>query len=151
MRTSLGVFNLMQRIGNEMHEITGVMSLVDTRNILDLCMAPGGYSASALKFNPQASVSGATLPEEHGGHKLFVRDGLEVRLYEFGRGISRRLWETWVSMMAISVNDIRILEISKKMRSGRGRDSALCSATAKCFETILMIWWSLDNDVRRGD
>lgn len=85
MRTSLGFFNLMQRIGNEMHETTGVMSLVDTRNILDLCMAPGGYSASALKFSPQASVSGATLPEEHGGHKLFVRDGF--------RGASVRVWQ----------------------------------------------------------
>ena len=85
IRTSLGFFNLMQRIGNEMHETTGVMSLVHSRNILDLCMAPGGYSASALEFNPQASVSGATLPEEQGGHKLFVRNGF--------RGASVRVWQ----------------------------------------------------------
>ena len=85
MRTSRAFFNLMQRIGNEMHETTGVMSLVDTGNILDLCMAPGGYSASALKFSPWASVSGATLPEEHGGHKLLVRDGF--------RGASVRVWQ----------------------------------------------------------
>ena len=85
MKTSQGFFNLMQRIGDEMHDTTGVMSLVDTGNILDLCMAPGGYSASALKVSPQASVSGATLPEEHGGHKLFVRDGF--------RGASVRVWQ----------------------------------------------------------
>lgn len=101
-RTSWGFFNLMQRIGNEMHETTGAMSLADTRNILDLCMAPGGYSASALKFNPQASVSGATLPEEHGGHKLFVRDGF--------RGASVRVWQgdltSLVGDMGIDDGDI---------------------------------------------
>ena len=75
----------MQRIGNEMQAPTGVMSLGDTANILDLCMAPGGYSASALKFSPGASVSGATLPEEQGGHRLFVRDGF--------RGAAVRVWE----------------------------------------------------------
>lgn len=62
-----------------------MISLVDTRNILDLCIAPGGYSALALKFNTQASVSGATLPEEHGDHKLFVQDGF--------RGASVRVWQ----------------------------------------------------------
>ena len=75
MLAAEGFFELMQRIGDEMHETTGVMSLPNTGNILDLCMAPGGYSASALKFSPRASVSGATLPEELGGHTLFVRDG----------------------------------------------------------------------------
>ena len=48
-------------------------------------MAPGGYGASAPKFNPQASVSGATLTEEHKGHKLFVRDDF--------RGTSVRVWQ----------------------------------------------------------
>ncbi|KAL8814843.1 MAG: hypothetical protein Q9191_008511, partial [Dirinaria sp. TL-2023a] len=104
MRTSLGFFNLMQRIGNEKHEITGVMSLVDTRNILDLCMASGGYSASALKFNSQASVSGATLPEEHGGHKLFVRDGF--------RGAAVRVWQGDLTSLAgdMGIDDGNILE-----------------------------------------
>ena len=64
----------MQRIEDEMQESIGVMSLANPGKILDLCMAPGGYSASALKFNPQASVSGTTLPEKLGGHKLFLRN-----------------------------------------------------------------------------
>ena len=74
----------MKRIGNEMQETMGIMSLVGTGNILDLCMVPGGYSASALKYNPQASVSGATLPEEDGGHKLLVgavSKGAPVRVW----------------------------------------------------------------------
>lgn len=48
-------------------------------------MAPGGYSASALKFNPRASISGATLPEELGGYKLHVQDGYE--------GARVRVWQ----------------------------------------------------------
>ncbi len=76
MRTSRVFFNLMQRIGNEMQEIMGVMSLADPGQILDLCMAPGEYSASALKFNPRASVSGVTLPEKLGGkHSKNSRGG----------------------------------------------------------------------------
>ena len=85
MRASRGFFNLMERIGTEMQDTTGVMSIPDPGQILDLCMAPGGYSASALKFNPRASVSGATLPEKLGGHKLFVRDGFRraaVRVWQ---------------------------------------------------------------------
>ena len=45
IRTSWVFFNLMQRIGNEMQETMGAMSLPDLGQILDLCMAPGGYSA----------------------------------------------------------------------------------------------------------
>lgn len=102
MKTSRGFFNLMQRIGNEMQETTGAMSLTDPGQILDLCMAPGGYSASALKFNPRASVSGATLPEKFGGHKLFVRDGF--------RGAPIRVWQgdltSLVGDMGIDNGDI---------------------------------------------
>lgn len=71
---SRGFFKIMRGIGDEMQKTLGVMSLTDPGKILDLCMAPGGYSASALKFSPWASVSGATLPEEVGGLKLFVHD-----------------------------------------------------------------------------
>ncbi|KAI4227190.1 MAG: hypothetical protein L6R40_008219 [Gallowayella cf. fulva] len=102
MRTSWGFFNLMQRIGTEMQETMGAMSLADPGQILDLCMAPGGYSASALKFNPRASVSGATLPEKLGGHKLFVRDGF--------RRVPIRVWQgdltSLVGDMGIDGGDI---------------------------------------------
>lgn len=77
-------FQLMQRIGDEMQEAHRVMRLTEPGKILDLCMAPGGFSASALKFNPRASISGATLPEELGGYKLFVQDvfeGARVRVW----------------------------------------------------------------------
>ncbi|KAL9099424.1 MAG: hypothetical protein Q9163_005070 [Psora crenata] len=101
MKTSLGFFNLMRRIGDEMQETTGVMSLVYPGRVLDLCMAPGGYSASALKFSPRASVSGATLPKKLGGHKLFVRDGY--------RGAPVQVWlgdlTSLVGDMGIDIGD----------------------------------------------
>lgn len=35
-------------------------------------MAPGGYTASALKYNPGAIAFGITLPLDQGGHKVLL-------------------------------------------------------------------------------
>lgn len=85
LKASLSFFNIMRRIGNEMQETMGVMCLPEPGQILDLCMAPGGYSADALTFNLQASVAGATSSEELGGHKLYVQDGY--------RGTRVQVWQ----------------------------------------------------------
>lgn len=45
----------------------------DGIKILDLCMAPGGYTASALKYNPTATAFGITLPPNKGGHKVLLK------------------------------------------------------------------------------
>ena len=69
-------FNMMRGIGDELHDATGALRIQGTSpEVLDLCMAPGGYTASALKFNPHARVSGITLPEDEGGHQLLVKWG----------------------------------------------------------------------------
>ena len=36
-------------------------------------MAPGGYTASAIKFNPNANVFGVTLPTALGGHPVLLQ------------------------------------------------------------------------------
>lgn len=36
-------------------------------------MAPGGYTASALKYNPTAKAFGITLPSAQGGHEVLLR------------------------------------------------------------------------------
>ncbi|KAF2820813.1 hypothetical protein CC86DRAFT_459435 [Ophiobolus disseminans] len=36
---------------------------------LDLCMAPGGFTWGTLKYNPDATAFGITLPAENGGYK----------------------------------------------------------------------------------
>lgn len=38
--------------------------------VLDLCMAPGGYSATVLKHCPSAQIRGISLPIENGGHRM---------------------------------------------------------------------------------
>ncbi|KAL8824436.1 MAG: hypothetical protein Q9191_005057 [Dirinaria sp. TL-2023a] len=75
-RARKGFYNLMQRIGEEIQEATGALSLPKSgAEILDICMAPGGYSASALKHSPHAHVSGLTLPNTVGGHQLLIPFG----------------------------------------------------------------------------
>lgn len=68
---------MMRQIGDELQTATDALSLQGTSpQVLDLCMAPGGYTASALKYNPHAHVSGISLPEKDGGHRVLVRHGL---------------------------------------------------------------------------
>ena len=72
----------MQQIGNEMQECTHVLSQPPgDMKILDLCMAPGGYTASALKYNPGASAFGITLPHTQGGHELLLPSSKSTVLF----------------------------------------------------------------------
>lgn len=56
------------------HDTEALRVLPATHNspprFLDLCMAPGGFSAIVKKFNPLVLSYGITLPEGDGGHKL---------------------------------------------------------------------------------
>ena len=71
-----GFYNMMQRIGDEMQAATGVLSLPEPRaHVLDVCIAPGGYSASALKYSPHAQVKGITLNGNLGGHQMLIPFG----------------------------------------------------------------------------
>lgn len=66
----------MQHIGDEMEASTGVINLKQQDPaILDLCAAPGGFVATALKYNPSATVCGISLPKSLGGHRLLVKFG----------------------------------------------------------------------------
>jgi 23S rRNA U2552 (ribose-2'-O)-methylase RlmE/FtsJ len=68
---------MMKQIGDELQSSTHALSLTsrDAENIkiLDICMAPGGYTASALKYNPSAMAFGISLPPEDGGHEVFLQ------------------------------------------------------------------------------
>jgi hypothetical protein len=44
-------------------------------------MAPGGYTASTLKYNPTAKAIGITLPPDKGGHKVFLNSSRSTVLY----------------------------------------------------------------------
>ena len=68
---------MMQGIGDELQASTNALSVTsecgEVVKILDLCMAPGGYTASALKYSPEAIACGVTLPLAKGGHKVLLR------------------------------------------------------------------------------
>jgi 23S rRNA U2552 (ribose-2'-O)-methylase RlmE/FtsJ len=76
---------MMQEIGNEMQRATGALSQNSRTSedfaILDLCMAPGGYTASALKYNPTAKAVGVTLPPDQGGHQVLLDSPRSFVLY----------------------------------------------------------------------
>lgn len=71
----------MRHIGDEKQRETRALELQRPKNkVLDLCMAPGGYTASICKYSPQANVSAITLPEDQGGLRIFVRHGNGTRV-----------------------------------------------------------------------
>jgi 23S rRNA U2552 (ribose-2'-O)-methylase RlmE/FtsJ len=71
-------FNMMRQIGDEIQTATSALNLLGpSPKVLDLCMAPGGYTASVLRYTPHAHVSGITLSHAEGGHKLLVRHGIQ--------------------------------------------------------------------------
>ncbi|KAL6230646.1 hypothetical protein BDW75DRAFT_248535 [Aspergillus navahoensis] len=76
-RTALHFYRMMQEIAADMNRLTGVFDLrspisdVDSHPaILDLCMAPGGFLATALKINPTAQALAFSLPPREGGHNV---------------------------------------------------------------------------------
>jgi 23S rRNA U2552 (ribose-2'-O)-methylase RlmE/FtsJ len=66
----------MCQIASELHGVTSALSSSSTINnrptVLDLCMAPGGFTAAFLKENPSAKVCGISLPVAQGGHDMLL-------------------------------------------------------------------------------
>lgn len=57
-------FEMMQRITTEMQESTVALQISSTEpQIMDICMAPGGYTASASRISPGTFVFCVKLPE----------------------------------------------------------------------------------------
>lgn len=53
-------------------------------DILDMCMAPGGFLETALNFNPGAQALGLSLPLSKGGHKVLLprRRGVQLEFLD---------------------------------------------------------------------
>ncbi|KAL8772846.1 MAG: hypothetical protein Q9209_002191 [Squamulea sp. 1 TL-2023] len=68
------------RIGHEMRDFgafeVNTMGASKT-SALNLCLAPGAYTAAMLDRYPDASVCGITLPFSSGGHKMVIPYGSE--------------------------------------------------------------------------
>jgi 23S rRNA U2552 (ribose-2'-O)-methylase RlmE/FtsJ len=63
----------MQRIGEEIHNTTmGLATRTVPGTILDMCVAPGGFLATAKRLNPGAEVMGFSLPPSDGGYSVLL-------------------------------------------------------------------------------
>ncbi|KAK2626828.1 hypothetical protein QTJ16_004003 [Diplocarpon rosae] len=67
---------MMQEIAEQMDRATGALKLQHSKShtskVLDICMAPGGYSAAIMRINPHSKLFGITLPVDLGGHRLCI-------------------------------------------------------------------------------
>ncbi|OOF97961.1 hypothetical protein ASPCADRAFT_141704 [Aspergillus carbonarius ITEM 5010] len=75
-KTAKHFFRMMKNIGYDMHQLTDVFQInspnPDKHRILDMCMAPGGFLATALRINPKAQAIGFSLPRCEGGHNVLL-------------------------------------------------------------------------------
>lgn len=66
----------MQRIGKELQECTNAFTIQPSSTshvtILDMCMAPGGFLATALSHSPGSRALTFSLPSGNGGHKVLL-------------------------------------------------------------------------------
>ncbi|KAM0132716.1 hypothetical protein ACHAO1_006605 [Botrytis cinerea] len=71
-----GFYRMMQQIGEEMHNAHSIFNIPFVPdgqvNILDLCMAPGGYTAAALDHRNSFKAYAITLAHESGGHNVII-------------------------------------------------------------------------------
>ncbi|KAL9565615.1 hypothetical protein ACKAV7_009797 [Fusarium commune] len=81
-KTAAYFFELMKKIGQELQDNNQAFTVQadpgKPPNILDICMAPGGFLAAALKFNPDARALAFSLPHEKGGHRVLMPNNVKV-------------------------------------------------------------------------
>jgi 23S rRNA U2552 (ribose-2'-O)-methylase RlmE/FtsJ len=67
---------MMRQIGGELHRATSALTAESAYNgnpnLLDLCMAPGGFATSVLDVNNDATIRGLSLPISQGGHDMLL-------------------------------------------------------------------------------
>ncbi|KAI1773227.1 hypothetical protein F4818DRAFT_121057 [Hypoxylon cercidicola] len=75
-RTAVFFYDLMKNIGEELHQATRAFDIrrksAQPKILLDMCMAPGGFLATALRKNPGAGALAFSLPVSDGGHKVLL-------------------------------------------------------------------------------
>lgn len=93
-------FHMMQQIAHEMDSATGFLSQLNCKRIpqkvLDLCMAPGGFSTAIQKSCPTTELYGVSLPQSKGGHRLLIKLP------------KHRVWFTDITMLSSEMGAIEI-------------------------------------------
>ncbi|KAH9896229.1 hypothetical protein F4778DRAFT_783509 [Xylariomycetidae sp. FL2044] len=76
-------FDMMKQIAKQLDAGTGIFRILrnkkkkkreTTPSVVDLCAAPGGFLAAALKVRPEAEVVAFSLPVPQGGHAMLLED-----------------------------------------------------------------------------
>lgn len=80
---------MMKNIAHELHKSTKAFKIrqavgTEPPSILDICMAPGGFLATALEHNPTSHALAFSLPVSNGGHKVRLpqRPNVEQRFLD---------------------------------------------------------------------
>lgn len=76
----------MCQIGEELHSKTSAFrpksATRGALQVLDICMAPGGFSYAVLKVRPDAKISAITLPKSLNGHDILLYNWRKDRRVE---------------------------------------------------------------------
>lgn len=77
-KEKVAFYGMTRKIGAELVSVAGILNLnpICTR-VLDLCMAPGGFSATVRQHLPGSPIDAITLPPEAGGYGV-----IDTRLFE---------------------------------------------------------------------
>ena len=71
----------------ELHDTTSAFTPQSAKDagikVLDICMAPGGFSAAIFKEHQDAKISAITLPKSQNGHDILLPDWKNDRRLEF--------------------------------------------------------------------
>ncbi|KAF2151625.1 hypothetical protein K461DRAFT_321826 [Myriangium duriaei CBS 260.36] len=75
-KTARFFYSMMKEIAQQLHDSTGCLCISNAdatdRGILDFCMAPGGFLATALDLNSGAHALAFSLPLSVGGHRVLL-------------------------------------------------------------------------------
>ncbi|ETN41738.1 uncharacterized protein HMPREF1541_03675 [Cyphellophora europaea CBS 101466] len=81
-KTARYFYGMMKAIAKQLHDKTGAFQIYPQGHpidVLDLCMAPGGFVSFVLETQRVAIARGFSLPVEQGGHEVLVEsDKLDV-------------------------------------------------------------------------
>lgn len=77
-------YNMMIKVCQELDEATGIITRSGTPDrplqVLDLCLAPGGFSKGTLTLRPKAQIKGITISDKDGGHTVMLQPADGVRI-----------------------------------------------------------------------
>ncbi|TKA68731.1 hypothetical protein B0A55_11273 [Friedmanniomyces simplex] len=77
-------YKMMKNIAQDLHLATNAFDVLSSDSekprVLDLCMAPGGFLETALKYDTRSQATAFSLPTAQGGHQILMPRSPRVTL-----------------------------------------------------------------------